>query len=83
MTQTTVLRVKNTKNIFWIDHGIMGRRFPDGELLRYRKLVPQQLGDVIIVPKSHEISADQSPSRNCISRPGMVVGSVFAVRAWS
>ena len=25
----------------------MGRRFPDGGLLRYRKLVPQQLGDVI------------------------------------
>ena len=24
----------------------MGRRFPDGVLLRYRKLVPQQLGDV-------------------------------------
>ena len=32
---------------------------------------------------SHEISADQSPSRNCISHPGVVVGSVFAVRAWS
>ena len=27
-------------------HGIMGRRFPDGRLLRYRKWVPQQLGDV-------------------------------------
>ena len=27
-------------------HGIMGRRFPDGGLLRYRKLVPKQLGDV-------------------------------------
>ena len=27
-------------------HGIMGRRFPDGGLLRYRKWVPQQLGDV-------------------------------------
>ena len=42
-------------------HGIMGRRFPDGELLRYRKLVPQQLGDVIVVTNFHEISADQSP----------------------
>ena len=28
---------------------------------------------------SHEISADKSPSRNCISRPGVVVGSVLAV----
>ena len=27
----------------------MGKRFPDGGLLRYRKGVPQQLGDVIIV----------------------------------
>ena len=27
-------------------HGIMGRRFPDGGLLRYRKWVAQQLGDV-------------------------------------
>ena len=27
-------------------HGIMGRRFPDGGLLRCRKWVPQQLGDV-------------------------------------
>ena len=28
-------------------HGRMGRRFPDGGLLRYKKWVPQQLGDVI------------------------------------
>ena len=28
-------------------HGIMGRRFPDGGLLSYRKWVPQQLRDVI------------------------------------
>ena len=27
-------------------HGIMGRRFPNGGLLRYRKWVPLQLGDV-------------------------------------
>ena len=27
-------------------HGIMGRRFPDGGSLRYRKWVPQQQGDV-------------------------------------
>ena len=31
---------------FWVGHGIMGRRFPDGGLLRFRKWVPQQLGDV-------------------------------------
>ena len=28
------------------DHGIMGRGIPDGGLLRYRKWVPQQRGDV-------------------------------------
>ena len=28
-------------------HGRMGRRFTDGGLLRYRKWIPQQLGDVI------------------------------------
>ena len=31
---------------FTFIHGIMGRRFPVGGLLRYRKWVPQQLGDV-------------------------------------
>ena len=31
-----------------VSHGIMGRRFPDRGLLRYRKWVPQQLGDFII-----------------------------------
>ena len=36
-------------------HGIMGRRFPDGGLLRYRKWVPQQLGDVIVVTNSPPI----------------------------
>ena len=30
----------------WHRHGIMGRRFPDVGLLRYRKWVPQQLWDV-------------------------------------
>ena len=29
-------------------HGIMGRKLTDGGLLRYRKWVPQQLGDIII-----------------------------------
>ena len=52
-----------------------GRRFLDGRLLRYRKWVPQQLGDVIVVTNS--------PSRNCISRLGVVLGSVFAVQACS
>ena len=33
----------------------MGRRFPDGGLLRYRKWVPQQLGDVIVVTNSPPI----------------------------
>ena len=37
------------------EHGIMGRRFPDGGLLRYRKGVPLQLGDVIVVTISPPI----------------------------
>ena len=33
-----ILTEKNISIIFKYDnHGIMGRRFPDGELLRYRK----------------------------------------------
>ena len=32
--------------LHWHRHGIMGRRFPDVGLLRYRKWVPQQLWDV-------------------------------------
>ena len=34
------------------------------------------------VDTDHEISADQSSIRNCISRLGVVVGSVFAIQAW-
>ena len=41
-------------------HGIIGRRFPDGGLLRYRKLVPQQLGDVIVITKSPPIGLMRS-----------------------
>ena len=53
----------------------MGRRFPDGELLIYRKWVPQQLGDVI-----KQGSGDSRPigfalrvwSTVCIGSPGVV-----------
>ena len=33
-------------SVHWSSHGIMGRRFPNGGLLRYRKWVPQPVGDV-------------------------------------
>ena len=56
-------------------HGIMGRRFPDGGLLRYRKWVPQQLGDV--VSNSPLIGLMRSQLTN------HQVGIVLAVRAWS
>ena len=59
------------------DHGIMGRRFPDGGLLRYRKRVPQQLGDVIVVTNSAPIGLMRSQLTN------HQVGIVFAVRIWS
>ena len=42
----------------------MGRRFPDGGLLRYRKLVPQQLGDVIVVTSSPPIGLMRSQLTN-------------------
>ena len=32
---------------------------------------------------SHEISADQSPSRNCIRRPGVVGKTILDVQTWS
>ena len=32
---------------------------------------------------SHEILADQSPSRNCIRRPGVVGKTILDVRTWS
>ena len=58
-------------------HGIMGRRFPDGWLLRYRKWVPQQLGYVIVVTNSPPIGLMRSQLTN------HHVGIVLAVRAWS
>ena len=42
-------------SVHWSSHGIMGRRFPDGGLLRYRKWVTQQLGDVIVFTNSPPI----------------------------
>ena len=58
-------------------HGIMGRRFPDGGLLRYRKWVPQQLGDVIVVTNSPPIGHMRSKLTN------HQVGIVLDVQAWS
>ena len=54
----------------------MGRRFPDGGLLRYRKWVPQQLGNVIVVTNSPPIGLMRSQLTN------HQVGIVFAVRVW-
>ena len=45
----TSLLSKTNSPVSWLQgytHEIMGRRFPDGGLLRYRKWVTQQLGDV-------------------------------------
>ena len=55
----------------------MGRRFPDGGLLRYRKLVPQQLGDVIVVTNSPLIGHKRSQLTN------HQVGIILDVQAWS
>ena len=60
-----------------IFHGIMGRRFPDGGLLRYRKWVPQQLGDGIVVTNSPPIGLMRSQLTN------HQVGIVLDVQAWS
>ena len=60
-----------------IAHGIMGRRFPDGGLLWYRKWVPQQLGDVIFVTNSPPIGHMRSQLTN------HQVGIVLDVQAWS
>ena len=54
-------------------HGIMGRRFPDGGLLRYRKWVPQQLGDV----------ADRQPTNGSAAQRHGSQSHGFAVRVWS
>ena len=58
-------------------HGIMGRRFPDVGLLRYRKLVPQQLGDVIVVTNSPPIGHMRSQLTN------HQVGIILDDQAWS
>ena len=68
-------------------HGIMGRRFPDGGLLRYRKCVPQQLGDVNkqesgdsrpIGARHGDMAANHTDLRSTCGRP-----CVFAVWVWS
>ena len=51
----------------------MGRRFPDGGLLRYRKWVPQQLGDV----------ADRQPTNGSAAQQHGSQSHRFAVRVWS
>ena len=51
----------------------MGRRFPDGGLLRYRKWVPQQLGDV----------ADRQPTNGSAAQRHGSQSRGFAVRVWS
>ena len=69
------------------NHGIMGRRFPDGGLLRYRKWVPQQLEDI-----NKQESGDSWPMgvrhgntaanhTDLLSVCGWTC--VFAVQAWS
>ena len=55
----------------------MGRRFPDGGLLRYRKGVPQQLGDVIVVTNSPPIGLMRSQLTN------HQVGIILDVQTWS
>ena len=54
------------------NHGIMGRG-----LLRYRKLVPQQLGDIIVVANSPPIGLMRCKLTN------HHLGIVLDVRAWS
>ena len=65
----------------------MGRRFPDGGLLRYRKWVPQQLGDV-----NKQGSGDSRPigarhgntsANHTDLQSGYGWPCVFAVRMWS
>ena len=69
------------------DHGIMGTGIPDGGLLRYRKWVPQQLGDVNI-----QWSGDSRPmgarhgdtaANHTDLQSGCGRTCVFAVRVWS
>ena len=71
----------------WWCHGIMGRRFTDGGLVRYRKWVPQQLGDV-----NKQWSGDSRPmgarhgdtaANHTDLQSGCGRTCVFAVRVWS
>ena len=64
-------------NVNRYNHEIMGRRLPDGGLLRYRKGVPQQLGDVIVVTNSPPIGLMRSQLTN------HQVGNVLDIQAWS
>ena len=73
-------RLSLASSIYWVDiatNGIMGRRFRDGGLLRYRKWVPQQLGDVIVVTNSPPIGHMRSQLTN------HQVGIVLDVQVWS
>ena len=54
-------------------HGIMGMRFTDGGLLRYRKWVPQQLGSRHGETTANHMDLQSGCGRTC----------VFAVRVWS
>ena len=60
-----------------LDHGIMGTGIPAGGLLRYRKWVPQQLGDVIVVANSPPIGLMRCKLTN------HHLGIVLDVQAWS
>ena len=71
----------------WSDHGIMGRRFTDGGLLRCRKWVPQELGDV-----NKQGSRDSRPigvwhgvtaANHTDLQSGCGRPCVFEVRVWS
>ena len=61
------------------EHGIMGRRFPNGGLLSYRKWVPQQLGDVIVVTNSPPTGHMRSQLTNHQVGIVLAVGSVLAM----
>ena len=54
-----------------------GKEVPRWGLLRYRKCVPQQMGDVIVVTNSPPIGLMRSQLTNHQE------GIVLAVRAWS
>ena len=56
-----------------VTQGIMGRKLADGGLLRYRKWVPQQLGDV----------ADRQPTNGSAAQRHGSQSHRFAVRVWS